>query len=117
MRSLKFTVLVLIAAGIALTLYLAGSSNKVLISGPFLLFAGAVWIGYRARSGVCTLAGLAIAVIFGALTYHEAFVVHQHGEADAIAVIIAPIVQSVIGLLVLLIAINDRLHLRFSKAN
>ncbi len=116
-RTLKLTALGLIAAGIAVTLYLSGVSVVVATCSPFLLFGLAVWAGRRAWSVICTLLGLVIAIVFGALGYYEAFRVHQHGEADALAVVFVPIVQAVIGLLVLLIAVGDRLHFRLSKAN
>ena len=52
------------------------------------------------------LIGLAV---FGLKTYFEAFWIHTHGEMDALAVLYVPTIQSVIGVIIFLITIVDRL--------
>jgi len=116
-RALKLVALALIAVGVAVTIYLSGRSSALVTCAPFLVFAGASFLGRSYVSAICTVISLIVAVAFGAHSYYQAFRIHEHGEVDGISILVVPIVQGAIALFALLVAFCDWLLCRLSVRN
>lgn len=93
--------------GTAFFLRVSGAAIVIIICCPFLLFFGATLFAKRLLSLYTTLIALLAAVVVGIDWYHEAFWVHHGGEADGLDIIAVPVVQTVFGVIALLIAFAE----------
>ena len=108
-RILKLITAALMTVGVVGTAIFSGIWTIPLTCSPFLLFGAATAIGRYHVSLICTIVALLLAVPYGIYSYHEAFWIHQHGEADAVAIFVVPLVQALVALLVFIVAISERL--------
>ena len=111
-RTLKRIAIALMAAGIVGTAVFSGIWFIPLTCSPFLLFGAATAFGRYRLSLICTIIALFLAVVYGIHTYHKAFWVHGHGEADAVAIFVVPLLQAAVALLVFIIAFSEWLVYR-----
>jgi len=106
-RALKLVAIALMAAGVVGTAVFSGIWTIPLTCSPFLLFGAATAFGQYRLSIICTIVALLFAVAYGIHSYYEAFWVHQHGEADGVAIIVVPLLQAAVALIVLIIAFSE----------
>lgn len=108
LKILRSAIVTLVVLSIAGTIYLSGFSTAFLTCTPYLLFFWSAFIAKREIVLACMIPVLIGVAVFGLKTYYEAFWIHTHGEMDALALLYAPAIQSVIGVAIFLIAIADR---------
>ncbi|MFM2293940.1 MAG: hypothetical protein RLZZ350_353 [Verrucomicrobiota bacterium] len=111
------TVWILAASFLAAVFYFKGSGpiGVAIVSFPLALFGGAIKLSKTNMTAGCTLTGLVAALAFGIYNYYQAFYVHLGGEMDALAMLMVPLVQSVIGIFVLAIAFLEWMAFRSEK--
>ena len=112
-RTLRIVSVVLTVAGVVTTAILSGVWTIPLTCSPFLLFAGATLLGRYYLSVICTIVALLLAGVYGIRSYHAAFWIHHHGEADAMAVVVVPVLQALVGLFVFIVAFSEWLVYRY----